>query len=88
MNTPTRRIGRVGTASRVIVALGLPYLAVTNGGGLVYLSLPNGWLSWDLTWSEAVLGLIALPGIRSWPGSPPAGSLAALSISPPAGPDH
>jgi hypothetical protein len=63
MNTQRRRIGRVGTVSRVVVALGLLYLAVTNGGGLVYLSFPNGGLSWGLTWYEAVLGLVVLPGV-------------------------
>jgi len=63
MNTSRRRIGRVGAVSRVIVALGLLYLALTNGGGLVYLTLPNGWLSWGLVWYEAVLGLIVLPGV-------------------------
>jgi hypothetical protein len=69
MNTATRRIGSIGTASRVIVALGLLYLALTNGGGLVYLTLPNGWLFWGLAWYEAVLGLIVLPGVMVGAGA-------------------
>src|SRR6516162_8790543 len=52
MNTAERRIGRAGTISRVIVALGLLYLALTHGG-----------LSWRLTWYGAVLGLIVLPAV-------------------------
>ena len=52
MNTAERRIGRVGTISRVIVGLGLVYLALTHGG-----------LSWRLTWHDAVLGLIVLPAV-------------------------
>lgn len=52
MNTTARRIGRAGTVSRVIVGLGLLYLAVTHG-------LP----SWHLRWYDAVLGLIALPAV-------------------------
>jgi len=52
MNTAERRIGRAGTISRVIVALGLLYLALTHGG-----------LSWRLTWYDAVLGLIVLPAV-------------------------
>src|SRR5215471_21313565 len=50
MNTAERRIGRAGTISRVIVALGLLYLALTHGG-----------LSWRLMWYDAVLGLIVFP---------------------------
>jgi len=52
MNTAERRIGRAGTISRVIVALGLLYLALTHGG-----------LSWRLTWYDVVLGLIVLPAV-------------------------
>ena len=52
MNTAERRIGRAGTISRVIVALGLLYLALTHGG-----------LSWRLTWYDAVLGLIVFPAV-------------------------
>src|SRR5215471_3692308 len=52
MNTAERRIGRAGTISRVIVALGLLYLALTHGG-----------LSWRLTWYDAALGLIVLPAV-------------------------
>ena len=52
MNTAERRIGRGGTTSRVIVGLGLIYLALTHGG-----------LSWRLTWYDVVLGLIVLPAV-------------------------
>lgn len=52
MNTAPRRIGRIGTVSRVIVGLGLLYLAATHGAP-----------SWKLTWYDAVLGLIALPAV-------------------------
>ena len=52
MNTARRRIGSIGTASRVIVALGLLYLAVTHGAP-----------SWRLTWYDAALGLIAFPAV-------------------------
>lgn len=52
MNTTARRIGTIGTVSRVIVGLGLLYLAVTHG-------LP----SWHLRWYDPVLGLIALPAV-------------------------
>jgi hypothetical protein len=52
MNTARRRIGSIGTASRVIVALGLLYLALTHGPP-----------SWGLTWYDAVLGLIAFPAV-------------------------
>jgi hypothetical protein len=57
MNTATRRIGSIGTASRVIVALGLLYLAFTHGRP-----------SWSLTWYDAVLGLIAFPAIMVMTG--------------------
>lgn len=52
MNTARRRIGSIGTASRVIVALGLLYLAVTHGAP-----------SWRLRWYDAALGLIAFPAV-------------------------
>src|SRR6516225_1345246 len=52
MNPTGRRIGRVGTISRVIVALGLLYLALTHGGA-----------AWRLRWHDAVLGLIAFPAV-------------------------
>ena len=52
MNTPARRIGPIGTVSRLIAGLGLLYLALTHGG-----------LSWALTWQDAVLGLIAFPAV-------------------------
>jgi hypothetical protein len=47
-----RRIGPVGTASRVIVGLALLYLAGGAGG-----------LSWGIEWWDALVGLIALPAI-------------------------
>ncbi len=52
MTIPARRIGTIGTVSRVIVGLGLLYLACTHGR-----------LSWGLTWYDAVLGLIAFPAV-------------------------
>jgi hypothetical protein len=52
MNIPARRIGPIGTVSRVIAGLGLLYPALTHGG-----------LSWALTWHDAVLGLIAFPAV-------------------------
>ena len=52
MNTAERRIGRAGTISRVIVALGLLGLALMHGG-----------LSWRLTWHDAVLGLVVFPAV-------------------------
>jgi hypothetical protein len=73
MNTAGRRIGRVGTISRVIVALGLLFLALTNGGALIglrrtgpatyHLTFTSGGLSWHLTWYDAVLGLIVFPAL-------------------------
>ena len=51
MQKQMRRIGTIGTASRIIVGLGLLYLALADG------------LSWGLTWHEAVLGLVAFPGV-------------------------
>jgi hypothetical protein len=50
MNTAARRIGSIGTVSRVMVGLGLLYLAFTHGAPV-----------WRLTWYDAVVGLIALP---------------------------
>jgi hypothetical protein len=52
MNIPARRIGPIGTVSRVIAGLGLLYLAFTHGG-----------LSWALTWYDVVLGLIVFPAV-------------------------
>ena len=73
MNTAGRRIGRVGTISRVIVALGLLYLALTHDGALIglkrsgsatyHLTFTSGGLSWGLTWYDAVLGLIVFPAL-------------------------
>lgn len=51
MEKHMRRIGRIGTASRVVVGLGLLYLALADG------------LSWGLTWREAVLGLAVFPAV-------------------------
>jgi hypothetical protein len=73
MNTAERRIGCAGTISRVIVALGLLYLALTNGGALIglkrsgsatyHLMFSSGGLSWGLTWYDAVLGLVVFPAL-------------------------
>ena len=51
MQKQMRRIGTIGTASRILVGLGLLYLALADG------------LSWGLTWHEALLGLVAFPGV-------------------------
>ncbi len=59
MNTPGRRIGSVGTVSRVIVALGLLFLALTHG----VIDTTDWSRSWALTWRDAVLGLIAFPSV-------------------------
>jgi hypothetical protein len=48
----SRRIGPIGTASRVVVALGLLLLAGWDGG-----------LSWQIEWYDPLLGLVALPAI-------------------------
>jgi hypothetical protein len=45
------RIGTIGTTSRVLVGLGLLYLALADG------------LSWGLTWREAGLGLVGFPAV-------------------------
>ncbi len=48
-----RAIGVVGTAGRVVLGLGLLYLAFTDGGN------PE----WGLQWQGPLLGLIAFPAI-------------------------
>ena len=48
-----RAIGLVGTAGRVVLGLGLLYLAFTDGGK------PE----WGLQWQGPLLGLIAFPAI-------------------------
>src|ERR671918_1407695 len=48
-----RRIGPIGTASRVLAGLALLYLALSDGGRL----------AWDLRWYEVALGLVALPAL-------------------------
>src|ERR671919_2086550 len=48
-----RRIGPIGTASRVLAGLALLYLAVSDGGRL----------SWDLRWYEVAIGLVVLPAV-------------------------
>jgi hypothetical protein len=50
----TREIGRVGTALRVVVGLGLLYLAGAVEGG-----------SWDVSWFDPLVGFIALPGVMA-----------------------
>lgn len=49
--TTLRRIGPIGTVSRVLAGLALIYLARSDGGRL----------SWDLRWYEVALGLGVLP---------------------------
>ena len=48
-----RRIGPIGTTSRVLGGLALLYLALSDGGRL----------AWDLRWYEVALGLVALPAL-------------------------
>jgi hypothetical protein len=48
----SRRIGPIGTASRVLVGVGLLYLAGGAAG-----------LSWGVEWYDPVVGLIVLPAI-------------------------
>ena len=45
-----RRIGPIGTGSRLLVAAGLLYLALFRG------------TAWGLRWYDALLGLVLLPG--------------------------
>lgn len=52
MTTSRREIGPLGTAARVLVGLGLLYLA---GGA-------NG-LTWGVLWYDALVGLVVLPAI-------------------------
>jgi hypothetical protein len=47
----TRRIGPIGTTTRLIAATALLYLALFDG------------TSWALRWYDAVLGLVLLPGL-------------------------
>lgn len=47
-----RRIGPIGTASRVAVAVALLLLAGWSGG-----------LSWELDWYDPIVGLIGLPAV-------------------------
>jgi hypothetical protein len=49
--TRTRRIGPIGTTTRLIAAAALLYLALFDGA------------SWGLRWYDAVLGLVVLPGL-------------------------
>jgi hypothetical protein len=51
MQKHMRRIGTIGTASRLVVGIGLLYLALADG------------LSWGLTWREAGLGLVGFPAV-------------------------
>lgn len=51
MQKQIRRIGTIGTASRIAVGFGLLYLALADG------------LSWGLTWREAGLGLVGFPAV-------------------------
>jgi hypothetical protein len=47
-----RRLGPLGTAARIPVALGLVYIAGAADG-----------LPWDVSWYDPLLGLIALPAL-------------------------
>ena len=49
--TRTRRIGPIGTTTRLIAAAALLYLALSDG------------TLWGLRWYDAVLGLVVLPGL-------------------------
>jgi hypothetical protein len=49
--TRTRRIGPIGTTTRLIAAAALLYLALSDG------------TLWGLRWYDAVLGLLVLPGL-------------------------
>ncbi len=51
MQNEMRRIGTIGTVSRVLVGVGLLYLALADGR------------SWGLAWHEAVLGLAVFPAV-------------------------
>jgi hypothetical protein len=51
--TTMRRIGPIGTASRVLAGLALLYLALSDGGRF----------SWDLRWYEVALGLVVFPAL-------------------------
>jgi hypothetical protein len=52
MAKATRDIGPVGTAARVVIGLGLLYIA---GGASL--------LSWGIEWQDAIIGLVALPAL-------------------------
>jgi hypothetical protein len=49
MELKTRRIGPIGTTTRLVAAAGLFYLALFDGAG------------WGLEWYDAVVGLAVLP---------------------------
>jgi hypothetical protein len=51
MQKQIRRIGTIGTASRVVVGIGLLYFALADG------------LSWGLSWRDVALGLVAFPAV-------------------------
>ena len=51
MTGRTRRIGPIGTTTRLIAAAALLYVALFDG------------TSWGLRWYDAVLGLVVLPGL-------------------------
>ena len=48
-----RRIGPIGTTSRLLAGLALLYLALSDGGRL----------AWDFRWYEVALGLVVLPAL-------------------------
>ena len=61
MSGVERRIGPVGTALRVLVAVGLLYLAGGAQG-----------LSWSATWYDAAVGLAGFPALTllAWQAQP------------------
>jgi hypothetical protein len=59
--TTERRIGPVGTSLRVLVGLGVLYLAGAVDG-----------LPWDVDWYDPLVGFVALPAIALAMGSLPA----------------
>jgi hypothetical protein len=52
MAKTTREIGPIGTAARVVIGIGLLYIA---GGASL--------LSWGIEWQDAIIGLVALPAL-------------------------
>jgi hypothetical protein len=66
----TRRIGPIGTATRLLAAAGLLYLAFFDGA------------SWGLEWYDAAVGLVSCQQRQSPSASAPAAMRAARFASP------